>query len=217
MVDRSKATWSYNVWAPPTVIALVAGTFTVLNPTWRDTGYVALAGAAVTYYGVVLLSWIRERGSNAMESLPLEVECNHSSCRHQQGNGSLRRVRIRNPRKLTTIQNVEVKLLDFTPQGATFLPALLERTHKLIHPFNLSPKDDATVDVIALPTGGSEFELRYDPSLGLPPHIAANREYTLTLRVAATDLEAATHDFIAKVDGNGTLVLEKAEPAPKFK
>lgn len=138
---------------------------------------------------------------------PLDVDTDGPSCIHEEAHVSYRRVRVRNLGR-TTIRGVEVKLDDFQPQGATFLPLRLQRMHGLPHPFDANPGDEIYIDAVALVKGATEFALCHDRTAhpSTPNGIAVG-EYTLTLSITGIDVPASKRQFVAGLDGSGTLTL----------
>jgi hypothetical protein len=126
--------------------------------------------------------------------------------------GSLRRVGVKN---LTehTLDEVEVSLVSFEPQGAQFLPVPLRLMHDLPQPFRLHPGETQYADLVwyqAMGEHGDQLVLCY-AAPGVPNMIPLRR-YRITVKVTARDVKAHQRTFAVDVDEAGRLLLSPEVP-----
>jgi hypothetical protein len=120
---------------------------------------------------------------------------------------SHRRIRIANAGN-RPIQQIEVRLAECTPTPAWFVPVRLQRLRGGAHPFDLSPRTEVHIDLLALPHGHPEIILVHDSSVhgGLPNGIGLG-PLELTVQVTARGLPSASFRFAASRTAAGKLEL----------
>jgi hypothetical protein len=116
----------------------------------------------------------------------------------------VRRIRIHNPSKVTTIDGVTVRL-DLCEQQPTHTIKLL-RDNLGEHPFSIDPGEEVYIRVIAQTTTDPEFVFCYDPSEGEPNKIR-KRRLDLEIGVTARRRIKKRWKFSASEDGSGYLDL----------
>jgi|SRR6187402_3465951 len=120
---------------------------------------------------------------------------------------SLRRIRVANTGG-RTLRRVEVTLVECSPTPTWFEPVRLQRMHGGAHPFDLPPRSEVYIELVALPHGHPEFILVHDSSVhgGLPNGIGL-QPVTLTVRVTAQDLPRLSFGFEVSRSAAGRLEL----------
>ncbi|MEI9940102.1 MAG: hypothetical protein WDO69_23015 [Pseudomonadota bacterium] len=125
----------------------------------------------------------------------------------ERSGSSYRRIRVANtgPR---AVHQVEVTLAQCSPAPRWFQPVRLQRLHGGPHPFDLPPRTEVYVDLIALPQGHPEFIVVHDSARhgGLPSGIAIQL-LELTVQVTANALPTVSFSFEASRSAKGVLEL----------
>lgn len=124
--------------------------------------------------------------------------------------GQLRRIGVQN---LTgrTLDDVEVQLADFRPQGASFLPIRLAVMNDISQPFRLHPEETQYVDLVAYYAMHHPTHLILRYGVAKANTIPVGR-YTLTVKVLARDVKARQRSFTVDVDDEGRLLLSPETP-----
>jgi hypothetical protein len=135
----------------------------------------------------------------------LDLDVDGPSCVQEVDGQSLRRVRVTN-KAHRSISNVEVKIARFSPVGAPFLPARLQRMHRYEQPFMLHASDESYVDVITWYTQRRCFTLHYHPAVEAPNNIPV-QQYELDLSVSGQEAGTLVRTFIAEVNAANQFTL----------
>jgi hypothetical protein len=143
---------------------------------------------------------------------PLQITADGPSLFQAGPDYQLCRVRVSNGGS-ATVQDVQVMMRSFTPQGATFLPVRMQRMHSTTtgypHPFALDSGAEAYIDVVQWRPSLNLFALCYD-SQQLPNGVGVG-SYEIELTVSATNLALVPATFVAELDQSQILTL-KAKP-----
>jgi len=120
---------------------------------------------------------------------------------------SLRRIRVANTGG-REIRQVEVTLTECSPTPTWFEPVRLQRRQGGAHPFDLPPRSEVYIELVALPHGYPEFILVHDSSKhgGLPNGLGL-QPLALTVRVTAHELPGASFRFEVSRNAAGKLEL----------
>ena len=148
---------------------------------------------------------------------PLTADLEGRSAKQEWSDRSARRIRIHNGSPARTLRSVRVELVEFTPRGADFLPAELQRMDGGEQPFDLNPGTDAYVELVALAAGSDELVLGFDMARVEPgaKNLVPAPCLALVVRVSADGVPAEQYLFSASVDRQRRLQLvDTTAPAP---
>ncbi|HEY3255222.1 MAG TPA: hypothetical protein VGJ91_14785 [Polyangiaceae bacterium] len=183
------------------LVLIVALAYRGLGTNW--------AAGIATALGIGL--WLRSarrsyRAQGAGVGPRLVVDRTGELADEQRPRSSIRRIRVANTGG-RAIHHVEVTLAKCGPAPAWFEPVRLQRMQGGPHPFDLAPRSEVYVELVALPQGHPEFIIVHDSAkhAGLPNGIAI-QPLELTVQVTASGLPSVS--FVLAVSRTATGELE---------